>query len=326
MAPRDLFDSLDAMDALGTPAQVGGYRTILADPPWQERGSGKIKRGADRHYGLMPSHEIALIPVSRWAATNAHLYLWVTNNFLPDGLYVMACWGFRYVTKIDWFKGDISDLQPVEAMRDSDLQMGIGQYFRGVTESCLFGIRGHLPYQSHDGKRAQGRTGFHAPRGEHSAKPETLRRMAERVSPGPRLEMFARRPAPGWDLWGNQAPASAGAATQEQTHMAHEGAVEHDQHATTTERIVKVMQEALGEDIFTEAGATHVEDASFRDDLGCDSLDVIDLVMAVEEEFGIDVAEADVDQIKTVGQLIAYVDAAAAKLAAHAGTTTRSIA
>lgn len=191
------------------PPLAGQYRTILSDPPWLERGAGRIRRGADRHYPLMPTSEICKLPVSQWAAANAHLYLWVTNNFLRDGFRVMDAWEFTYVTKIDWFKGDVDDELPVEQMDDADLQAGLGQYFRGVTESCLFGVRGKVEYRMlANGKRAQGRTGFHAPRNEHSAKPETLRQMAMRVSHGPYLEMFARRPAEGWDLWGNEAPAA----------------------------------------------------------------------------------------------------------------------
>lgn len=189
------------------PPGVCAYRTIYADPPWLERGGGQIKRGADRHYALMSTADICALPVGSWGAPDAHAYVWVTNNFLPDGLRVLEAWGYRYVTKIDWFKGDVDDTLAVELMDDADLQVGLGQYFRGVTESCLFGVRGRLPYRTReDGKRAQGRTGFHAPRGEHSAKPETMRRMIELVSPGPRLELFARRPAAGWDLWGDEAP------------------------------------------------------------------------------------------------------------------------
>lgn len=172
------------------PARAGEYQTILADPPWLERGSGKIKRGADRHYPLLPTSEICKLPVRTWAAPNAHLYLWITNNFLPDGLRVMEAWGFRYVTCITWMKD----------------RAGLGQYFRGLTEHCFFGVKGQLPYRlTDDGHRLQGLTGFfEAPRGEHSVKPETLRQMAEKVSPGPRLEMFARRPADGWTVWGNE--------------------------------------------------------------------------------------------------------------------------
>jgi N6-adenosine-specific RNA methylase IME4 len=198
------------------PARAGLYRTVMADPPWNEAGGGQIQRGANRHYPLMKTWDICALPVSSWAAADAHLYLWVTNNFLADGLEVMKAWRFRYVTKIEWFKAwDTADADEYFATAaacdelDEDLQIGIGQYFRGVTESCLFGVRGNCEYRTlPGGKRAQGRTGFHAPRGEHSAKPEKMRQMVERVSHGPYLEMFARRPVEGWDLWGNQAPES----------------------------------------------------------------------------------------------------------------------
>ncbi len=191
------------------PVGAGTFQTLMADPPWLERGGGQIKRGADRHYPLMSTDAICALPVRDWMAENAHGYIWVTNNFLPDGLKVMAAWGFRYVTKIDWFK----TYQVLEKIaEDDDLAVGLGQYFRGCTESCLFGVRGMVPYRLlENGKRAQGRTGFHAPRGEHSVKPEVFRAMVERVSPGPYLEMFARRQAPGWSLWGNQAPVEESA-------------------------------------------------------------------------------------------------------------------
>jgi len=194
------------------PARAGQYQTIYADPPWPEHGGGKIKRGADRHYPLMKVADIMALPVRDWAAPNCHLYLWVTNNFFEDGFRVLQAWGFRPVTTITWFKSrdghdEIADHACDAA--DQDLQMGIGQYFRGVSESCLFAVRGSLPYRMRpDGKRAQGRTAFHAPRTEHSVKPEKMRRMVELVSHEPRLEMFARRPAPGWDTWGLEAPES----------------------------------------------------------------------------------------------------------------------
>lgn len=203
---------------VSVPPRAGQYRTIYADPPWNEAGGGQIKRGADAHYRLMKTRDICALPVSSWAAADAHLYLWVTNNFLPDGLEVMKAWGFRYVTKIDWFKGlrghEIAiHTEAIGDALDDELQVGLGQYFRGCTESCFFAVRGATEYRTRaDGKRAQGRTGFHAPRGEHSAKPEKFRRVIEQVSHGPYLELFARRAAPGWDLWGNEAPASAGAA------------------------------------------------------------------------------------------------------------------
>jgi N6-adenosine-specific RNA methylase IME4 len=175
-----------------SPPKLGHYGTIYADPPWLERGGGKTKRGADRHYPLMTTSEICNLPVKHWGQQNSHLYLWATNNFLRDGFEVMDAWGYRYITMITWTKD----------------RFGIGQYYRGLTEHCLFGVRGVVPYRLRaDGKRAQGVTGFSAPRTQHSKKPEEMRTMIELVSPGPYLEMFARRPAPGWDGWGNEAAA-----------------------------------------------------------------------------------------------------------------------
>lgn len=171
------------------------YHTVYADPPWLERGGGKCKRGADRHYPLMKTSEImAMKPmIDELAEDDCHLYLWVTNNFLPDGLKVMEAWGFRYVTMITWLKD----------------KAGLGQYYRGITESCLFGVKGKLPYKiGKDGKRRQGVTGFKAVRREHSQKPEKMRDMIMTVSYGPYLELFAREPHPGWDVWGDEVESS----------------------------------------------------------------------------------------------------------------------
>lgn len=168
------------------------YHTIVADPPWNEEGGGRIKRGASRHYKLLKTEDIIglmwdTLVLGERLEDNAHLYLWVTNNFLPDGLRVLAALQFRYVTTITWFKD----------------RFGLGQYYRGITEHCLFGVNGVLPYRTRpDGKRAQGVTGFFAPRTEHSEKPSQLQDMAELVSPPPYLEMFARKQRPGWDYWG----------------------------------------------------------------------------------------------------------------------------
>ena len=173
------------------------YRTIYADPPWGESGGGKICRGAQRHYPLMRTPDIAALPVGELAAAKAHLYLWVTNNFLKDGLYVAERWGFRYVTLITWKKQ----------------RVGLGQYFRGMTEHCIFAVRGNLPYRSRpDGKRAQGTTCIEADRTEHSVKPEAVRQMIELVSYEPRLELFARGKHPGWDACGNEVLSDVRAA------------------------------------------------------------------------------------------------------------------
>jgi N6-adenosine-specific RNA methylase IME4 len=164
------------------------YNTIYADPPWLEVGGGKIKRGADAHYPLMKTKDIMALPIQQFCNDNCHLYLWTTNNFLPDALQVMAAWGFDYKTMITWGKN----------------QIGLGQYFRGLTEHCLFGVKGCLPYKIIDGKRQQGRTLIVADKTIHSAKPIEMRQMIEKVSYAPYLELFARNPYEGWDVWGNE--------------------------------------------------------------------------------------------------------------------------
>lgn len=164
------------------------YKTIYADPPWWEVGGGRIKRGADRHYPLMKTNDICELPVADLADDNCHLYLWATNNHLSDAFKVIDAWGFRYVTCITWLKDKI----------------GLGQYFRGNTEHCLFAVKGNLPYKIIDGKRAQGVTGFLEARREHSRKPDKMREMIELVSYPPRIELFAREVFVGWDHWGNE--------------------------------------------------------------------------------------------------------------------------
>lgn len=164
------------------------YKTIYADPPWAEHGGGKIKRGADRHYPLMKTKDIIALPVKELAEENAHLYLWVTNNFLEDGLRVMEAWGFDYKTMITWAKDRIS----------------LGQYFRGMTEHCLFGVKGNLPYKILEGKRQQGRTLIVEPKTIHSRKPDAMRAMIEKVSYPAYIELFARESFKNWDHWGNE--------------------------------------------------------------------------------------------------------------------------
>ena len=173
---------------------VKKYKIIYADPPWMEHGGGRIPRGADRHYPLMKTRNIAALPVKNLIdPEGAHLYLWTTNNFLPDALEVVRAWGFEYVTMITWLKD----------------RQGLGQYYRGLTEHCIFArTPNRLPYKLLDGKRQQGVTGFCAPKGRHSAKPEEMRRMIERVSYAPRVELFAREPHAGWDTWGNEMPGT----------------------------------------------------------------------------------------------------------------------
>jgi N6-adenosine-specific RNA methylase IME4 len=181
------------------------YKTIAADPPWAEHGGGKVQRGADRHYDLMKTAEIAAfgMRVQLIADKDAHLYLWATNNHLEDALSILPAWGFKFVTMITWVK---------------EGKPGLGQYFRGLTEHCIFAKRGQPTYRvGINGKRAQGLTAlldegrglwFKAKRGKHSEKPAQLYTWARSVSHGPYLEMFARVARPGWDSWGIEAPTS----------------------------------------------------------------------------------------------------------------------
>lgn len=169
----------------------GGYKTLYIDPPWPERGGGQVKRGADKHYPLMSVKEILELPIAELASEEGcHLYIWTTNNFLPAALQCIEKWGFQYITAITWTKD----------------RMGLGQYYRGLTEHCLFAATPtRLPYKvGSDGKRCQGVTGFYEPKTIHSRKPEKMREMIEAVSYEPRLELFARERFPGWDSWGNE--------------------------------------------------------------------------------------------------------------------------
>lgn len=179
------------------------YRCMAMDPPWEERGGGRIKRGADRHYQLVPTRQLPRVIMESgvWRpAQSAHLWMWVTKNFLPDGLWLMGQLGFRYVTDFVWVKvkGGAVDL------RDDDLQIGLGQYGRGAHELLLFGARGDAMVPAPKDRPVDV---ILAERTQHSAKPERAYQLIEGISPGPRLEMFARRPRAGWDVHGNEVAA-----------------------------------------------------------------------------------------------------------------------
>ena len=167
------------------------FKTVLMDPPWNERGGGKIKRGADRHYPLLKTPDIVRVVYGcgHWdqIGDNAHMYMWVTNNFLEDGLFVMRSLGFRYVTNFVWVKDKV----------------GLGQYFRGQHEICLFGTRGKRPTEPRTDSKSISSV-IHAKRGRHSAKPLSTYDLIEQRSYGPYLEIFARSNRDGWVSWGNE--------------------------------------------------------------------------------------------------------------------------
>ena len=172
-----------------------GYGTILADPPWQFRNrTGKMAPEHKRlsRYSTIKLKEIKEIPISVVAAENSHLYLWVPNALLKEGLEVMEAWGFEYKTNLIWHK----------IRKDGGPDgRGVGFYFRNTTEIILFGIRGKL--RTLDPGRTQVNI-IRSRKREHSRKPDELYDIIEQCSPGPFLELFARGKRENWDQWGNE--------------------------------------------------------------------------------------------------------------------------
>jgi N6-adenosine-specific RNA methylase IME4 len=138
--------------------------------------------------------EIEALPVAAHAEDTAHLYLWVPNALLPDGLAVMRAWGFQYKSNLVWHK--------IRKDGGSDGR-GVGFYFRNVTELLLFGVRGRNARTLAAGRRQVNLLGTR--KREHSRKPDEFYDLIEACSPGPRLEIFARGARPGWRVWGNEA-------------------------------------------------------------------------------------------------------------------------
>lgn len=173
------------------------YKTIYADPPWQfQNRTGKVAPEHKRltRYNTMTLDEIKQLPVSDIVDEKGHLYLWVPNALLPEGLDVMKAWGFEYKTNIIWEKIR-KDGQPDGR--------GVGFYFRNVTEMLLFGIKGDRN-RTLSPARSQVNL-VRSMKREHSRKPDEVFPIIEACSPGPYLEMFARGKREGWVLWGDQA-------------------------------------------------------------------------------------------------------------------------
>lgn len=174
--------------------------TLLADPPWQfANRTGKMAPEHKRlsRYATLTLEEIAGLPVAQLALPKSHLYLWVPNALVREGLEVMKRWGFTYKTNLVWYK----------TRKDGGPDgRGVGFYFRNVTELVLFGTRGNLR------TLAPGRRQVNllpSRKREHSRKPDELYDMIERCSPGPYLELFARHGRQGWLQWGNEAVAAS---------------------------------------------------------------------------------------------------------------------
>ena len=176
------------------------FKTILADPPWQfQNRTGKIAPEHKRlnRYGTLDLNDIKALPVARAAAETAHLYLWVPNALLPEGLAVMESWGFKYKSNIIW--------QKIRKDGGPDGR-GVGFYFRNVTEVLLFGTRGKNARTLQPGRTQVNIISTR--KREHSRKPDEQYPLITSCSPGPYLEMFARGKREGWAIWGNQADES----------------------------------------------------------------------------------------------------------------------
>jgi N6-adenosine-specific RNA methylase IME4 len=178
------------------------FQTVLADPPWRYQKANNMDTGtAEAHYPTMTTERVAELPVSAITAKNAHLYMWVTNPTMlgqrpkimgdlnPEG--ICRAWGFEPMSMLTW----------VKTTKSGDLlRGGSGWYFRGATEHVIFAVKGNLPIPSAD----RVPNVFFAERRAHSEKPDVLYEIIEKASPGPYLEMFARRPRDGWLQWGNE--------------------------------------------------------------------------------------------------------------------------
>lgn len=178
------------------------YGTIYADPPWRfQNRTGKVAPEHKRlsRYETMSLDEIKGMPVADICGEKAHLYLWVPNALLPDGLAVMDAWGFEYKGNLIWEK----------IRKDGGPDgRGVGFYFRNVTEILLFGIKKKsAPNRTLAPARSQVNI-VRAMKREHSRKPDEFIPIIEACSGGPRIELFARGDRDGWDMWGNQADAA----------------------------------------------------------------------------------------------------------------------
>ena len=162
------------------------FNTIYADPPWPYDNQATrsatcniYKKGEFK----MSMDDLKAMPINSLSNDNCHLHLWTTNGFLHEAMHLIESWGFTYKSCFVWVKP----------------RMGIGNYWRVSHEFLLFALKGKQPFMAHDEMSwMEMRTG------KHSSKPEAIRKKIEKVSPGPYLELFARKVAPGWVSWGNE--------------------------------------------------------------------------------------------------------------------------
>lgn len=187
------------------PRLKGKYKTILSDPPWDKTDRGTDARPTGRkggkthiHYPTMPIDDICALPVGELAADDAHLWLWTMNGTLRSALKLIDAWGFTYMNSLTWCKKGHGNM---------------GAYFAMSTEQLLFATRGKpiKPDRPHFGSwfltdeaDVFDGGGFIWPKSVHSRKPDASYDIVEEISPGPYVEIFARRVRFGWDAWGNE--------------------------------------------------------------------------------------------------------------------------
>lgn len=189
ITPAPSYDSLEVIP-------TAAFGTILADPPWRfANRTGKMapEHQRLRRYRTMATEEIEAMEVGRIALPQSHLYLWVPNALLEEGLSVMRAWGFKYKTNLIWSK--------IRQDGGPDGR-GVGFYFRNVTEMCLFGIKGGLRTAA-PGRRQVNM--IETRKREHSRKPDEFYSVIEACSPGPYIELFARGMREGWSAYGDEA-------------------------------------------------------------------------------------------------------------------------
>jgi len=200
-------DSVEFLVRRGRKGAFTKFSTILADPAWPYRspraivgngGRGNpnglakdiVQVDASAHYPLMTLEEIKGLPVKEVAADAAHLYLWTTNAFMVEAHGVARAWGFEPKTILTWVKLKLD--RP-------EVSMKTGHWYRSATEHIVFGVRGSQRFL---GPAVP--TAYLLPRLPHSVKPDFFYKLIEEQSPGPYLELFARRLRPGWAWWGNE--------------------------------------------------------------------------------------------------------------------------
>ena len=205
-------------ECLFAPLPKGPFATIVADPPWDysrklsgggTSGFGPVHhsrggtRGAANHYSTLTLDQLRLLPLDEVCKEQAHLYLWTTSAFVVEAHDLAARWGFEVKAVIPWIKMKKEARATILGAGGNPyagVRMGMGLYIRHCAEFLLFAVRGKAPTKRNDQIGV-----VFARQGRHSEKPEEAYALIKKLSPGPRLELFARGPREGFEVWGDEA-------------------------------------------------------------------------------------------------------------------------